>query len=73
MLRAVPLTMLIALSSDVQLRSGNLVLAISSTCALVSLPTLTELGLALAVSMPSAFLMRTGAGGVFRMNVKERS
>ena len=66
MLRAVPLIMLIALSRDVQLRSGSFCFAISSTCALVSLPTLTLLGVALAVSSPSAFLIRTGAGGVFR-------
>ena len=55
MLRAVPLIMLIALSSVEQFRSGIFIFAISSTCALVSLPTFVLLGVALADSSPSAF------------------
>ena len=68
--RAVPFTMLFAASISEQFKSGIFVFAISSTCALVSLPTLSLLGRALAVSMPSAFLIRTGVGGVLRMKVK---
>ena len=45
-------------------------LAISSACARVSLPTLSEWGFGLPLSTFAAFLMRTVAGGVFMMNVK---
>ena len=50
------------------LRSGSFVFAISSTCAFVSVATLTLLGVPEAVSMPSVFFIRTAAGGVFVMN-----
>ena len=46
MLRAVPSMIRIAASSDVVLRSGSLVLAIASTCALCDLPDLVPVGLA---------------------------
>ena len=71
MLRAVPAIMLIAASREPALRSGILSSAISLTCALVMVATLSRLGRAEALSMPHAFLMRTGAGGVFRMKVTE--
>ena len=62
MLRAVPATMLIALSMDEALRSGILMVAISRTCAVVIWATLFLLGWPEAVSIPQAFLMRTAAG-----------
>ena len=71
--RAVPLTMLIAASMLAALRSGIFFSAISRTWAWVSWPTLVLFGLPLPDSMPSAFLMRTGTGGVLVMKVKERS
>ena len=73
MLLAVPAIMLTAASIELALRSGILILAISSTCALVILATLFLLGAALALWIPHAFLIRTGAGGVFKIKVKERS
>ena len=71
--RAVPATMLIAASRDAALRSGILVSAICFTCSLVIFATLVLFGVADAVSIPQAFLMRTAAGGVFVIKVNERS
>lgn len=65
MLLAVPAIMLAAASSVFALRSAIFCLAISSTCALVIFATLSLFGFALPLSMPHAFLMRTGAGGRF--------
>src|ERR1019366_2361204 len=73
MLRAVPLTELMAASTVKQLRSGILILAISSTCFSVILPTRFLLGSAEPLAMPTARLMSTGTGGVLVMKVKERS
>ncbi len=64
-----PMTMDIAVSSEPALRSTILSLAISSTCALVILATLSRLGFADADSMPAAFLIRTAAGGLLSTNV----
>ena len=65
--------MLTAASSVAAFRSGILVLAISSAWARVMEPTLFLFGTPEAVSMPAAFLIRTGAGGVLVMKLKERS
>src|SRR6266403_808341 len=73
MLRAVPLTEFMAASTVKQLRSGILILAISSTCLSVILPTRFLLGSAEPLAMPTARLMSTGTGGVLVMKVKERS
>src|SRR5881275_367317 len=68
--RALPATMRIAASISVAFRSGSFCLAISSTCFLVILPTLSVCGLALPDSMPAAFLISTVVGGVLMMNEK---
>src|SRR6266480_1102667 len=72
-LRAVPRTDFIADSSEKQLRSGILILAISSTCFSVILPTLVLFGSAEPLAKLTARLISTGTGGVFVMNVNERS
>src|SRR4029077_12773896 len=68
--RALPATMRIAASRSAALRSGIFALAISSTCFLVILPTLSVCGRALPDSMPAAFLMSTVVGGVLMVKVK---
>src|SRR4051812_25789085 len=73
MLRAVPFTEFIAASTEKQLRSGILILAISSTCFSVILPTRFLLGSAEPLAMATARLMSTGTGGVLVIKVKERS
>src|SRR5207247_3060585 len=69
MLRALPAIVRTAASRSAAVRSGCLTFAISSACARVSFPTLSELGLALPLSTFAAFLISTVAGGVFMMNV----
>ena len=64
---------LIAASTLAALRSGIFSSAISLTCALVILATLSRLGRPEACSRPQAFLIRTAAGGVLVMKVNERS
>ena len=54
-------------------RSGSFVSAIWRTCARDSRPTLFRFGSAEPFSSRSASLIRTAAGGVFVMNVNERS
>jgi hypothetical protein len=54
-------------------RSGIFTLAISASWALVILPTLSLLGVALPLARPSFFMISTAAGGVFRMKLKLRS
>src|SRR5450631_373029 len=71
--RAVPSTVLMAASTEAALRSGIFFFAISSTCALVRLPTLVLFGIADPLEMPTAFMIKTGTGGVLVMKVKERS
>src|ERR1700732_3596026 len=73
MLRAVPITVRTAESRFVVLRSTSLILAISCTCFLVTLPTLLRFGSAEPFTMPAARSSRIEAGGVFRMNVNVRS
>src|SRR5437016_5392671 len=67
--RAVPATVLIAASSDSQLRSGIFVFAISSTCLAVTVPTFVLFGSAEPLAMLAARLSSTAAGGVFVMKV----
>src|ERR1700693_4895408 len=62
-----------AASTVKQLRSGILILAISSTCCSVILPTRFLLGSADPLARPQARLISTGTGGVLVMKVKERS
>src|SRR5579863_4294654 len=71
--RAVPFTEFMAASMVKQLRSGILILAISSTCCRVILPTRFLLGSADPLARPQARLISTGTGGVLVMKVKERS
>src|SRR3954469_8443143 len=73
MLRAVPATERLAASRSKQFRSGILILAISSICAWVILPTLVLCGSAEPFAKLTARLISTGTGGVLVMNVKERS
>ena len=73
MLRAVPSIMRAAASSFDALRSFAFARAISRTCALVTLPTLSLFGTPEPFARPAAFLRSTAAGGVLRMKVKERS
>src|SRR6185295_18540253 len=73
MLRAVPRTERMAASIVKQFRSGILILAISSTCASVILPTLVLCGSAEPFAMLTARLINTGTGGVLVMKVNERS
>src|SRR5262249_20245958 len=71
--RAVPFTEFIADSSVKLFRSGILILAISSTCFSVILPTRFLFGSAEPFASPQARLMSTGTGGVLVMNVNDRS
>jgi len=73
MLRAVPSMIRIAESIESVLRSTSLVCAISRTCCDVTLPILSLWGTAEAFAMPAARLSSTAAGGVFTMNVNDRS
>src|SRR5579872_1468496 len=73
MLRAVPETDRIAASRSKQFRSGILIFAISSTCFFVIFPTFVLCGSAEPLARFTARLISTGTGGVFVMNVNERS
>src|SRR6476646_10557368 len=73
MLRAVPATERIAASTSKQFRSGILILAISSICFVVILPTLVLCGSAEPFARLTARLISTGTGGVLVMNVNDRS
>src|ERR1017187_606662 len=72
-LRAVPATLLMAASRSKQFRSGILILAISSICFLLILPTLVLCGSADPLARLTARLISTGTGGVLVMKVNERS
>ena len=50
-------------------KSGNLMLAISSNCALVIEPTFILLGVDDPFLICAAFASKTDAGGVFRIKV----
>ena len=71
--RAEPAMVRTAASRSAAVRSFCLVLAISSICARVSLPTLSVCGLGDPFSSLSAFLISTLAGGVFRTKVNDLS
>ena len=73
MLRAVPRTMLAALASVSQFRSGNLIFAISSTCCDVIFPATILFDSFEPFSILTAFRMRMEAGGVFVMNENDLS
>src|SRR5690625_3140044 len=73
MLRAVPSTIRIAASTSAALRSCILVSAISFTLSRLTVATLLTFGSPEALSIPAAFLSNTAAGGVFVINVNERS
>src|SRR4051794_37059432 len=62
-----------ACSASRALRSGIFVSAIWSTCWRVRRPTLIRFGSPEPLSIRSASLMRTAAGGVFVMNENDRS
>src|SRR3954468_20154764 len=62
-----------ACSTSRAFRSGIFVSAIWRTCARVSRPTFSRFGSPEPLSIRSASLMRTAAGGVFVMKVNERS
>ena len=64
-----PATVLTADSSESQLRSGIFCLAISSTCFIVTEPTLFLFGTAEPTAMLAAFFSSTDAGGVLVMKV----
>jgi hypothetical protein len=68
MLLAVPSTILTAAGRSDAFKSGIFVLAISSTCCFVTLPTLSLLGVPEPFGTPAAFKRRIDAGGVFVMN-----
>ena len=55
MLRALPAIILTAASRSAAFRSSILVLAISSNCARVTVPTLTVFGVPLPFATPAAF------------------
>jgi hypothetical protein len=64
---------LIAFSTSFAFRSGSFVFAISLTWSMVSFPTFSLLGVLEPFTIPAAFLINSDAGGVFRINVKDRS
>src|ERR1017187_9083670 len=68
--RALPAMVRTAASRSDAVRSGILVLAISSAWARVSLPTLSVWGILLPLSIPAALLISTVAGGVLMIKVK---
>ena len=73
MLRAEPAMVFTAASKLAAVKSGSFVLAISSNCSRVTLPTFSVLGRPEPLFMPAAFLSKKEAGGVLVRNVKERS
>jgi len=73
MLRALPAIVRTAASRSAAVRSGVLVLAISSSWAREILPTFFVFGVPEPLSRPIALRISTDAGGVFMMKVKLRS
>src|SRR5262249_46535822 len=71
--RAVPATVFTAASSDSAFRSGIFSLAMSSTCFVVTVPTLFLFGSADPFAMLAARLSSTDAGGVLVMKLYDRS
>src|SRR3989304_42762 len=64
---------LTAASCEAAFKSGLLILAISSTCFSVTVPTLLLLGSPEPLAMLAARFKSTAAGGVLVMKVKARS
>src|SRR4051812_32353782 len=73
MLRAVPSMTLMPASMSLTLRSGIFCSAIARTWSRVTRPAVSRLAVAEPLSIPAALRRRSGAGGVFRTNVNERS
>src|SRR5215813_9692461 len=73
MLRAVPSMILTAPSKSAAFRSAIFFCAISVSCFLVILPTLSFWGTPDPLMIPAAFFSRSDAGGVFMMKVNDRS
>ena len=67
---AVPSTIRQAASGLVVFKSGILILAISSICFLLTLPTFVCRALEEPFSMPAAFFNNSAAGGVFKTKEK---
>src|SRR5690349_19873100 len=72
-LRAFLMTIRTADSNLVVFSSSSFVVAISSACFFVTLPTLLRFGSAEPFTIPAARSSRIDAGGVFKMNVNVRS
>src|SRR5574344_2271640 len=73
MLRAVPAMIFFAASMSFALMSGIFCFAISSRLFCDKVPILSRSGLPEPFLAPIAFLIRTAAGGVLRINVKDLS
>src|SRR3546814_7933544 len=70
--RAEPLTMATAPSTSTAFRSTIFASAISLTWAMVTLPTVLRLGVAVPLATPEAFLRKYATGGVLVTKVKVR-
>ena len=73
MLLAVPAIMLIAASTVAAFKSGIFNSAIFLTCSFVNLPTLVLFGTPEPLSNPNSYFIRTAAGGVFKIKLKDLS
>ena len=71
--RAVPLMLLMAVSTEAAFRSGIFCVAISRTCFSVTLPIFSLFGVPEPLAIPAAFISRTAAGGVLVTKLKLRS
>ena len=72
-LLALPSKVLTAASTSAAVRSGSLILAISSSCALVTFPTFKLLGVPLPFFNHAAFFIRIEAGVVLIIKSKDLS
>src|SRR3954462_2562852 len=73
MLRAVPSMTFMPASMSLTLRLGSFASAIWRTWSRVTRPTVSRLGVAAPLSIPAALRRRSGAGGVLRTKVNDRS
>ena len=71
--RAVPATCFLAASMSLALRSGILIVAISSSCFSVIVPTCSRPAVCDPFYSLAASRMSTAVGGVLVMNVNDRS
>ena len=62
-----------AASISAAVRSGHFCVATSSNCARLTLPTLLVLGFGEPFLILATFISNTDAGGVFLINLNERS